>query len=435
MEDKNPMDKLRNMQKQISIAFIMLLVTVFFTVNAVTLVSVSAAALDDNNEEDSETIDIPEDNTDSDSDLDSETSNETDQYQFNSIAKSAVLMEVSSGKILYEKEADLPLPPASITKVMTLLLAFEAIERGDVSWDDMVTISERAWQKEGSTMFLEVGMQVHLEDIIKGISIVSANDGCVALAEFISGSEEAFVQDMNRKAQELGLKNTKFQNPHGLPAEGHYMSARDIAILARHLIINHPKILEIESQTEFTFNGITQKNRNPLLGTIPGADGLKTGWTNEAGYCLVGTAKKDNMRLISVVMKTSDEAERLNASRELLNYGFRNYEIAEVLQKGESVGEIDVKNGKELFLPLITKDSAKLIVEKKKIDAIEKHLVLDEEIITAPVSKNQKVGKLEIRLDGELLDYVEVVTSKGVEKAGFFELLWRGIIDFFKSLF
>jgi D-alanyl-D-alanine carboxypeptidase len=237
MEDKNPMDKLRNMQKQISIAFIMLLVTVFFTVNAVTLVSVSAAALDDNNEEDSETIDIPEDNTDSDSDLDSETSNETDQYQFNSIAKSAVLMEVSSGKILYEKEADLPLPPASITKVMTLLLAFEAIERGDVSWDDMVTISERAWQKEGSTMFLEVGMQVHLEDIIKGISIVSANDGCVALAEFISGSEEAFVQDMNRKAQELGLKNTKFQNPHGLPAEGHYMSARDIAILARHLII------------------------------------------------------------------------------------------------------------------------------------------------------------------------------------------------------
>ncbi|MGI6537087.1 MAG: D-alanyl-D-alanine carboxypeptidase family protein [Caldicoprobacterales bacterium] len=429
------MDKLRNMQKQISIAFIMLLVTVFFTVNAVTLVSVSAAALDDNNEEDSETIDIPEDNTDSDSDLDSETSNETDQYQFNSIAKSAVLMEVSSGKILYEKEADLPLPPASITKVMTLLLAFEAIERGDVSWDDMVTISERAWQKEGSTMFLEVGMQVHLEDIIKGISIVSANDGCVALAEFISGSEEAFVQDMNRKAQELGLKNTKFQNPHGLPAEGHYMSARDIAILARHLIINHPKILEIESQTEFTFNGITQKNRNPLLGTIPGADGLKTGWTNEAGYCLVGTAKKDNMRLISVVMKTSDEAERLNASRELLNYGFRNYEIAEVLQKGESVGEIDVKNGKELFLPLITKDSAKLIVEKKKIDAIEKHLVLDEEIITAPVSKNQKVGKLEIRLDGELLDYVEVVTSKGVEKAGFFELLWRGIIDFFKSLF
>ncbi len=141
------------------------------------------------------------------------------------------------------------------------------------------------------------------------------------------------------------------------------------------------------------------------------------------------------MRLISVVMKTSDEAERLNASRELLNYGFRNYEIAEVLQKGESVGEIDVKNGKELFLPLITKDSAKLIVEKKKIDAIEKHLVLDEEIITAPVSKNQKVGKLEIRLDGELLDYVEVVTSKGVEKAGFFELLWRGIIDFFKSLF
>lgn len=200
---------------------------------------------------------------------------------------------------------------------------------------------------------LRGGYQGPYGDIITGISVASANDGCVAIAEYLYGTEEAFVQQMNKRAQELGLTNTRFSNSHGLHAENHYMSARDIAVLSHYLIEHYPKILEIESMTEFTFDGRTQANRNPLLGVFPGADGLKTGWTEEAGYCLVGTAIQNDMRLISVVLNTTDETERLAASSELLNYGFREFELHKVVNAEEIIDEIDIKRARKRPYPFI----------------------------------------------------------------------------------
>ena len=318
-----------------------------------------------------------------------------------------------------------------------MLLGFEALERGDISWDDMVTVSEQAWRVEGSEMFLLVDTQVRLEDIMTGISVVSANDGCIALAEHISGSVETFVQQMNNRAQELGMTNTQFKNPHGLPEVegGHYMSARDISTVARHLILNHPKILEIESITEFTFNEIPQKNRHPLLGVYPGADGLKTGWTEEAGYCLVGTAMRNGMRLISVVMKTKDDEERLAASRELLDYGYQNYEVVKVVDKGDTVGEADVKRGKDLTVPVKADESISVVIPRNRKEDIKVNLIMDEEAIPAPVEADTAAGKAEYRLDDELLASTTVSTTQDVEKAGFFEIIWREIVNFFRSLF
>jgi len=412
--------------------FIILLALTLFTSSLLNAAPVYASASEDT--ESPETVSDLKADQETDADAESE---EPDTGKFDSIAEAAILIEASTGKVLYEKNADEAMPPASITKIMTLLLGFEALERGDIAWDDMVTISERAWSQnvEGSKMFLLVDTQVKLEDIITGISVVSANDGCIALAEHISGSVEAFVQQMNNRAKELGLSNSQFKNPHGLPEDGHYMSARDIAVLSRHLINNHPKILEIESKKDFTFNEIFQQNRNPLLGVYPGADGLKTGWTEEAGYCLVGTAIQDGMRLISVVLKTKDEAERLAASRELLDYGFQNYEVAQVADKGDRVGEIDVKNGKSLTVPVKIDDPVAAVIPKNAKDRIQVELNLKEDVISAPIEAGTVVGKAEYRLGDEMLASVDISTMEEVEKAGFFEIIWREIVNFFRSLF
>lgn len=356
-------------------------------------------------------------------------------YEFESIAPAAYLMEASTGRVLYEKDADTALNPASITKIMTLLLGFEALENGNVGWDDLVHISEKAWRTGGSTMFLEVGTKVPYGDIITGISVASANDGCVAIAEYLYGTEEAFVQQMNKRAQELGLTNTRFSNSHGLHAENHYMSARDIAVLSHYLIEHYPKILEIESMTEFTFDGRTQANRNPLLGVFPGADGLKTGWTEEAGYCLVGTAIQNDMRLISVVLNTTDETERLAASSELLNYGFREFELHKVVNAEEIIDEIDIKKGKEETLPVYIKEDVTVVVKKDQKDDIVLKSVIDNEDLTAPIEKDATVGSLEVRINDELLYKADLKAAEPVEKAGFFKLLFRSILNFFRSLF
>lgn len=356
-------------------------------------------------------------------------------YEFESIAPAAYLMEASTGRVLYEKDADTALNPASITKIMTLLLGFEALENGNVGWDDLVHISEKAWRTGGSTMFLEVGTKVPYGDIITGISVASANDGCVAIAEYLYGTEEAFVQQMNKRAQELGLTNTRFSNSHGLHAENHYMSARDIAVLSHYLIEHYPKILEIESMTEFTFDGRTQTNRNPLLGVFPGADGLKTGWTEEAGYCLVGTAIQNDMRLISVVLNTTDETERLAASSELLNYGFREFELHKVVNAEEIIDEIDIKKGKEETLPVYIKEDVTVVVKKDQKDDIVLKSVIDNEDLTAPIEKDATVGSLEVRINDELLHKADLKAAEPVEKAGFFKLLFRSILNFFRSLF
>ncbi len=354
---------------------------------------------------------------------------------FESPAGSALLMEASTGKILYEKEADIAKPPASITKLMTLLLAFEAVDKGQAGWDDLVPISEKAWRMEGSRMFLEVGTKVPYREIITGISVVSANDGCVALSEYLYGSESSFVQKMNDKAKELGMTKTQFQNASGLPEDGHTMSARDIAILTKHLLEIYPKILEIESMKEYTFNNILQYNRNPLLGRFPGADGLKTGWTTEAGYCLVGTAQQNGVRLIAVVLNTASEDQRLQAAQELLNHGFKNFEFTDAVTAGAVVGTTEVKEGKEMSVELKLDESAQVFIPVQSKDRLTYELKLNQAVLMAPIEAGTVVGEYIIRHDGQVQGSVPVSTVQGVEKAGWLELLFRRINDFFKNLF
>ncbi|MDW7650083.1 MAG: D-alanyl-D-alanine carboxypeptidase family protein [Bacillota bacterium] len=353
--------------------------------------------------------------------------------EFDTKAGVAALLDADTGQFLYLKNADEQRPPASITKVMTLLLAFEALDAGEINWEDTVTVSERAWRMGGSKMWLPLGENVLVEDIIKGISIVSANDGCIAIAEYLAGSEEAFVQRMNERARELGLTKTVFKNSTGWPAEGHLMSARDIAVLSRHLITNHPRILEIESETEFTFNDIKQENRNPLLGRFPNADGLKTGWTPESGYSLAGTALQNGMRLISVVLNTESEDERLVASQELLNYGFRNFERITAVQSGDSIEEVPVKHGRERTVNVVAAGDVPVTVPTGQEGSIEL-VVADRQELVAPVEKGTPAGTLLIQLDGETLATAPLETAEDVGRANIFVRIFRGIADFFRGL-
>jgi len=351
--------------------------------------------------------------------------------QFESLAESAILIEASTGQVLYEKNSEVALPPASITKVMTLLLGFEAISKGNANWDDLVSISENAWRMEGSKMFLEVGSKVSYRDIIKGISIVSANDGCVALAEYLSGSERAFVAVMNQRAKELGMTNTTFKNSTGLPEEGHTLSAKDIATLSLYLIQNYPEILEIESTTEFTFNNIRQFNRNPLLGVYDGADGLKTGWTEEAGYCLAATALQDDIRLIAVVLNTKSESERKTASQELLTYGFKNFKVLEYKNAGEIVDNISVSKGKKNSVPLKLDQDIKIIIPITRENDIQTAVVKSTSSLNAPVAIGVSAGKFEVKLDDKTLATSNISTAESVEKSGFIKRLFDGLLSLF----
>ncbi len=362
-----------------------------------------------------------------------EESQELDnELPFEVDAQSALLMEATTGKILYEKDIDTPFPPASITKNMTLLLAIEAIEEGKTDWDDIVVVSENAWRMKGSEMFLEIGQEVTVEDLLKGISVVSANDACVAIAEHLHGSEAVFVQKMNEKARELGMENTRFENSSGMPHENHYMSARDIATLAAHIVNNHPKILELESQMEFTFNDILQYNRNPLLRRYPGADGLKTGWTNEAGYCLVGTAKQNNFRLISVVLNAPSTQARLASSEALLNFGFANYTYTVIAQKGEVVGEAPVPDGKNTEVEVSAAELLGAVVQDGEGASLE--TVIEYEKVSAPIQKGDKVGQIIVMLEEEELNRVDVLANEAVERTNFAVIALRKVGGFFSNI-
>ncbi|HHW55149.1 MAG: D-alanyl-D-alanine carboxypeptidase family protein [bacterium] len=350
--------------------------------------------------------------------------------EFASTAEAAVLMEFTSGNILYEKNATVAKAPASITKLMTLLLAYEAVEEGRVNWDTPVTVSEKAWRMGGSQMFLEVGDEVSFKELVTGISVVSANDACVAVAEHLTGSEAAFVEAMNTRAREIGLQQSSFKNATGLPAEGHVMSCLDIAVLSRYLIENFPQILEFESQREFTYNDIKQYNRNPLLGRYSGADGLKTGWTEEAGYCLSATAERDGMRLIAVILNTNSEKERLAAAEEILDYGFLNYQLHEAVAAGEIIQEVPVTNGRQLSVPVKAAAKVEVPLKKTKLGDLERVVVVEE--AKAPIAEGETLGKLEIKLAGKVVGETELVAAEDVGKANIFVRLFRWLLGLIK---
>lgn len=352
----------------------------------------------------------------------------TAKAEFESAADAAVLMEFASGNILYEKNAAVAKPPASITKLMTLLLAFEAIDEGTVTWETPVTVSEKAWRMGGSQMFLEVGDEVSFKDLVTGISVVSANDACVAVAEHLAGSEAVFVENMNAKAKEIGLQHTTFKNATGLSAEGHVMSPLDIALLSRYLITNYSQVLEFESQREFTYNDIKQYNRNPLLGSYSGADGLKTGWTEEAGYCLSATAEREGMRLIAVILNTDSERERLVAAEEILDYGFLNYQLHEAVAEGQIIQEVPVANGRQLTVPVKAATKVAVPLRKTMIEDLEQ-VVIVEDGIKAPVEKGETLGKLEIKLAGEVMGETELVAAEDVSRANIFVRFFRWLLS------
>ncbi|MBN7772716.1 D-alanyl-D-alanine carboxypeptidase family protein [Clostridium aminobutyricum] len=315
-------------------------------------------------------------------------------------AKSAVLMDADSGTILFSQNGDDPLPPASVTKVMTMLLAMEAIDQGRVSCSDMITISERAASMGGSQMYMEPGEQHSLEELMEGISMVSANDACVAVAEYLSGSVEIFVENMNARARELGMENTHFVNTNGLPVADHYTSAHDIAIMSSELI-KHKKTHEWFTNWQDTLTvglpgkqkefGLTNTNR--LIKQYSGANGIKTGFTQEAGYCLSGSATRDDMTLIAVVLGCPSSKIRFAEAAKLLDYGFATYETVKLAEKGEPHGLVEIQKGQPNYINAVAGSDISILVKKGEKDSVTFEVEQDNKI-KAPIKKGAKLGEI-----------------------------------------
>lgn len=346
-------------------------------------------------------------------------------------AKSAILMEESTGNILYESNPDERLPIASVTKVMTMLLIMEDVDSGKISLDDMVTVSENAMSYGGSTMFLETGEQLTVNDMLKGIAVASANDGCVAMAEHLAGSESAFVDMMNEKAKELGMENTHFMNTNGLDEDDHYSSARDVAIMSRELM-KHETIFNYTSIWMDTLRGgkFQLANTNKLIRFYDGANGLKTGSTSKGLCCLSAAAKRNDMQLIAVVLGAPTSAERFASAKSLLDYGFANYAVNTQITAGDEVQKIAVEKGVDKEVGVVAGDSCSTLVKKGQEDNITKEIKIDE-TITAPIEAGQKIGTMTISRDGEVIAYIDLNASSAVEKKGI------GLIikDFFATIF
>ncbi len=332
-------------------------------------------------------------------------------------AKSYFLMDFNSGKALVEHHADERMPPASLTKIMTVYTVFRELNRGTLQLEDQVTISKKAWKAPGSRMFIEVDKKVSVEDLLKGVIIQSGNDASIALAEHIAGDENTFAELMNQHAKRLNLKNTHFVNSTGLPDPEHYSTARDLALLTRALIAEFPKYYDWFKIKEFTFNGITQHNRNRLLWRDPTVDGVKTGHTEEAGYCLVASANRDPMRLISTVMGTESENDRASASQALLNYGFRFFTTRRLLDSSKPLQEVRIYKGAVEMLPVGIDKPLYVTVPKELENTLSTQVDLDP-WITAPVKKGQELGVLRVRLGKKSIDRQPVVALENVPVGG-----------------
>ena len=345
-------------------------------------------------------------------------------------ASSYILMDHGSGAVLVEHNSRQRVDPASITKIMTAYVVYKALAANDVHLDDQVLISEKAWRSIGSRMFVEVGNKILLEDLLLGVIIQSGNDASVALAEHVAGTEEAFADVMNAHAERLGLKDTHYVNSTGLPDIEHYTTAYDIALLSRALIMEFPEEYERYAQKEFTFNGIKQHNRNRLLWRDSAVDGLKTGHTEAAGYCLAASAKRKDMRLISAVMGASSDKSRTVNTQALLNYGFRYYESHKLYIAGEALIEQRMWNGESKLIPLGLDEDLFVTIPRGQYDSLKASMDIDPDIV-APIDEGHQVGSVKVTLKGE--DYLEkpLVALQGNPKGG----LWRLIVDFFLRLF
>lgn len=348
-------------------------------------------------------------------------------------ARSALLMEPISGKILYEKNIDEQFAPASVTKIMTMLLAMEAVDNGKMKLDDKITCSENAKNMGGSTMLLDTGEVRTLEELLKGIAIASGNDAAVAVAEYIGGTESEFVNMMNKRAKELGMKNTVFKNCNGLPAEGHISSARDIALMSRELL-KHETILKytgtyMETISEGRKSPIELVNHNKLVRFFDGCDGLKTGYTSEAKYCISATAKRNGVRVLSVIMGAPTYKIRNRDAGILLNYGFSKYEGKKMLSKGEEVQEVKMGEKTDRFFIAKAKKDLEIVIPKGSNAELKKKIVIDD--LHDKYSKGDVVGKCEIYLDKDKVGEVEIYCDRDIEKGGIIDSIKYGIKHLF----
>ena len=348
-------------------------------------------------------------------------------------ASSYILIDANSGKVLVEKDADRILPPASLTKMMTSYVVTEELAYGNIQEDETTRISIKAWKAEGSRMFIQEGKNVSIEDLLKGVIIQSGNDASIALAEHISGSEDAFVDVMNQYAVQLGMVNTHFNNATGLPSKGHHSSARDLSKLAKHIIYDHSEYYPLYKEKAFTYNNIEQNNRNRLLFQDPSVDGLKTGHTEEAGYCLVSSAEKKGMRLISVVMGTRSDSARASESQKLLTYGFRYFESHKLYAQQETLQTSDVWLGESDQLSLGVKDGAFITIPRGQKGNLNIEYSVDD-VVKAPVIKGVEYGQIKVSLDGITLIEKPLVALHEVKEASFVARMWDYIKLFFYSL-
>lgn len=342
-------------------------------------------------------------------------------------AESGILIEYSTGKILYSKKIDEKLAPASMTKIMTLLLIMEAVEEGKINLDNNIPISTNASSMGGSQVFLEPNTEMKAEELIKSIAIASANDSAVAMAEAISGTTANFVSRMNSRAKELGCKNTNFKNVHGLDEEGHYSTAYDMSLIARELL-KHEQILKYTSTYEAYLNkpngtSTWMVNTNKLIKYYTGLDGLKTGFTKTAGYCLTSTAKRNDMRLISVVMKEPSSQVRNSETISLLNYGFSNYKIKTILKKEQKLGTIEVQNGKKEFADITILEDATNLESINDNKEYSFNIVTDK--VKAPLKKGDKVGTLELTEQGTVIKRLNITVKENIPKANIWDLYKR----------
>ena len=339
-------------------------------------------------------------------------------------AKNVLVMDYETGQYLYAKDHQKMIPPASMSKLMTIYMIFEKLKDGSLSLDDTFTVSENAWRKGGaasgsSTMFLKIGEKVPVRDLIQGIIIQSGNDACIVAAENLSGSEEDFAADMQKKARQLGLKHSSFANATGWPHPDQLMSVDDLARLARVIISEFPEFYHIFSEHTYTHNNIKQGNRNPLLYSMPYADGLKTGHTEEAGFCLVASAKKDNRRLISVMAGLKSNKERSEEAEKLMSWGFREFSNYTLFKKNQVIAEIPVWLGSENNINLVVDRDVRRTLKKSSVNKVKMTAVYDKPV-TAPIKKGDRLGTIKVDIPGQGDFEIPLTADRDVEKLGFF---------------
>ncbi|BAN33952.1 beta-lactamase [Sulfuricella denitrificans skB26] len=346
-------------------------------------------------------------------------------------ARSYILVDFFSGQTLLQRGGDERIEPASLTKLMTAYLTFSALRQGVIASAQALPVSERAWRAEGSRMFIQPSTPVVVDDLIRGMIVQSGNDACIALAEGIAGSEEEFVRRMNLEAQRMGMKSTHFMNSTGLPNPQHYTTARDLSLLARAIIRDFPDYYPLYSQKEFKYNNISQANRNRLLWQDPTVDGMKTGHTESAGFCLIASAKRDTRRLLSVVLGTTSESMRASESQKLLNYGFQNFDTHHLYQKGQVVSSLPVWKGSENILKAGVAQDVYVSLPKGQYARLKASLVSKQPLL-APLSAGQEVGTIRLMLDDKPYADYPLVALEGVARANFFKRSWDGVKLWFK---